>query len=200
MNDIQKLYPLERKDQATAHVQRVSRRATDWKTFPPSQCKLECLPRKKSNIPQQSLFVGKHPIMSAGIKKYHTLRLQYLHLSIPTTKKLGGVESQWAQPQRFFSTKPKRRKMRGGRSRSSMASAFDLQLRCWGEEKHIPRYAAVRVHIYYTFHVCIYIYIVDATIEMELLYEIQGTILVHRTTTVLPRTPPIWFSFDWSRR
>ena len=60
-------------------------------------------------------------------------------------------------------------------------------------------YFRKQYHIY-TAYITTPIYIVDATIEMELLYEIQGTILVHRTTTVLPRTPPIWFSFDWSRR
>lgn len=150
-------------DQATAHVQRVSQRGTDWMfSAQPMQARVPSK-EKKSNIPLQTLFVGKHPITSAGIKKCHTLRLQYLHLSIPTTKKNGwGEESMGEDSKPFWvpsSTQPKRRKMRGGRSRSSIASAFDLQLRCWGEEKHVPRYAAVRVHIYYTFHVCMYIYI-----------------------------------------
>ena len=129
---------------------------------------------------KQKTSLSKHFLLAniqlrqLELKKCHTLRLQYLHLSIPT-KKFGGEESMGEDSKPFWvpsSTKPKRRKMRGGRSRSSIASAFDLQLRCWGEEKHVPRYACTRAYVYiyihYTFHVCIYEYILYACRQIHL--------------------------------
>ena len=118
--------------------------------------------KQKTSLCKLFLLANIQVYTSSGIKKKcHTLRLQYLHLSIPTTKKLGGGggESMGPATTVFFdktqATKDARRTVEVLHRVSFRPTAPVL-----GRGKTYPSIcSSTRAYIYILYFPCMYIYI-----------------------------------------